>query len=166
MKVTLVVVSFPFLWKFCSTNASSAKWIHTAVKHTHHLSSLMWYFTMSIVCFLWNNLFCSSCWWQIQAIQVAAPYELFLNCFLTHTHERVNYGSRTGWKTQVSVSGVRQQTKFSTSETVMQMIYMPWRRVWEPHSSNKGGKPVPWGIRRMMKTDFVRQSTVQNWSVK
>lgn len=87
---------------------------------------------------------------------------------LTHTHERVNYGSGTGWKMQVSVSGLRQQTKLSTSETVMQMIYVSWKGVWEPHLLNKGGKPVPWGIRRMMKADFVWQRALflQNWIVK
>lgn len=55
-------------------------------------------------------------------------------CFWTvfsNTQERMHYGADTGWKKQpskkVRVSGLRQQTKLSTLETVAQTMYMSWK---------------------------------------
>lgn len=52
-------------------------------------------------------------------------------CFWTvfsNTQKRMNFGADTGWKKQpskkVRVSGLRQQTKLSTLETVAQTMYM------------------------------------------
>lgn len=70
-------------------------------------------------------------------------------CFQTHT-KKMNYGSGVGWKKQVAVSEWRQQTKLRALDMVTERCIE--EGMWEPHSLNKGRRPIPQEMRGMTKT--------------